>query len=64
MKSTCSIVLTTDMCPMSLLQNKNNNNNKKEEGEEGGSCTTHTYTFSPDQVYFRFIIITRFTSNN
>lgn len=34
--STCSIVLTTDMCPAKML--------------ESGRCTTHTYTFSPDQV--------------
>jgi hypothetical protein len=37
LKSTCNIVLTTDICPNALLEN-----------DDG--CMTHTYTFSPDQV--------------
>lgn len=40
-KSTCSITLTTDICP-SLMDNNTGN------GRNG--CVTHTYTFSPDQV--------------
>lgn len=36
LKSTCNIILTTDVCP-----NSENNNDE---------CITHTYTFSPDQT--------------
>lgn len=39
-RSTCNIILTTDMCPAAMLE--------KSKGKDG--CTTHTYTFSPDQV--------------
>lgn len=42
-KSTCNIVLTTDICPNAIIES-NNNNNSQHDG-----CTTHTYTFSPDQ---------------
>lgn len=53
-KSTCSIILTTDMCPAAMIE--------QSKGRDG--CTTHTYTFSPDQVgsrgismRFRFILL-------
>jgi hypothetical protein len=39
-KSTCSIILTTDMCPAAMIK----------QGKDKDGCTTHTYTFSPDQV--------------
>ncbi|KAG5679043.1 hypothetical protein PVAND_008643 [Polypedilum vanderplanki] len=41
LKSTCNIILTTDICPSSL-------NNGTKITQDG--CTTHTYTFSPDQT--------------
>jgi len=44
LKSTCNIVLTTDICPNALIESNNNN-------AQHDRCTTHTYTFSPDQVF-------------
>ncbi|XP_070494497.1 uncharacterized protein [Chironomus tepperi] len=42
LKSTCNIVLTTDICPNAMIESNNNN-------AQNDRCTTHTYTFSPDQ---------------
>lgn len=50
-KSTCSITLTTDMCPAAIFEKS------KENGEK---FTTHTYTFSPDQVSFATLTFVNF----